>query len=70
MLQNFGYQHIDAPDFVQSGRLSHTFGGQEFKPAPRSPIQRIRSLWPFPVEKSQMDRSGDGEDHTPSSFTT
>jgi hypothetical protein len=68
MLRTTAFQHRDAPDFVQSGPLSHTFG-QPFKPEPLRPMQRIRSLWPFPVVKEDaLDSRTD--DDSPSSFVT
>ncbi len=69
MLQTPASPHRDAPDFVQSGPLSHTFGRAPFRPAPMRPIQRIRSLWPFPVAKDDFEDSRMDED-TPSSFVT
>ncbi len=69
MLQTPVFQHRDAPDFVQSGPLSHTFG-QPFKPAPMRPMQRIRSLWPFPVVKDDAGDSRSDDDAPPSSFVT
>jgi hypothetical protein len=75
MLQNPEFNSF-APDFVQSGPLSHTFG-QPFERPVRT-IQRIRSLWPFPVKSDKASDSGfsqaaqqsDGDDPTPSSFVS
>jgi hypothetical protein len=62
-------QHRDAPDFVQTGPLSHTFG-QPFKPAPMRPMERIRSLWPFSVANDEAADSRSDDDAPPSSFVT
>ena len=75
MLQN-PVDRYGAPDFVQSGPLSHTFG-QPFDVPRRPPIQRIRSIWPFSVAPEAQTDAGEsrygrdsGEDATPSSFVT